>query len=100
MHTHVKANPFLPKEPTFSYKLHRHISLGLETQQLPDGSRQQHRQLGASQTKEGQGEEEVGGGEEEGRGSPERRVRWGNVRFTTAANPGSTTDFLKRPQNC
>ena len=68
MHTHVKANPFLPKEPTFSYKLHRHISLGSETQQLPDGSRQQHRQLGASQTKEGQGEEEAGGGEGRGGG--------------------------------
>lgn len=68
MYIHVTADPFLPKEPTFSYKLHRCISLGSETQQLPDGSRQQHRQLGASQTKEGQGEGEAGGGEERGEG--------------------------------
>lgn len=37
---------------------------------------------------------------EEGRGSLERRVRWGNMRLTTASGPGLTTDFLKRPQNC
>ena len=84
---------------------------------MPDGSRQQHRQLGASQTKEGQGEEEVGGGDE-GRdmgGNHPRKVFpshnpkitvgvgegvWGNMRLTTASGPGLTTDFLKRPQNC
>ena len=39
--------------------------------------REEHRQLAASQTKEGEGEEDVGGeGEkEEGRGMPERRVK-------------------------